>query len=189
MNIHRTIDTLHHQLDALTPELHHAYRILHDQRHRIDTYTTNNDNDKISGGDTTSTVERAAIARIAITARLDGYTAELHALELIIRNMRHSAQLDARRIGTPFNLNLPPPKRCDATNREGAIQWADPTCTRIPSRGPLCETCTQARISLQATTRATASPRRRVLDPSGRRRSTMKCAGHCANSPGTVHHE
>jgi hypothetical protein len=42
---------------------------------------------------------------------------------------------------------LPPPptklERCNATNREGAIDWADPTCTNHPTRGPLCDTCSK----------------------------------------------
>jgi hypothetical protein len=38
-------------------------------------------------------------------------------------------------------VRLEKPKRCDAQGRDGAIEWGDPTCTRVPSRGPLCDPC------------------------------------------------
>ena len=141
MNIDRTIDTLIGNLEALRHELGIAVDILTDQRHRIDTLQRTDDNPKISGGTPTSTVEQAVIARLAIELRLTDYRATLHATELNIRNLRHDCQNDARRQGTAFIVELPPPPRCNSENREGAIEWADPTCTRIPSRGPLCDAC------------------------------------------------
>lgn len=47
---------------------------------------------------------------------------------------------DARRV-VPLERIVP--KRCDATRRDGAIEWADPTCTAVPSRGPLCDRCSK----------------------------------------------
>lgn len=34
-------------------------------------------------------------------------------------------------------------KRCDSTGRDGTIEWADPTCTTVASRGPLCDRCSK----------------------------------------------
>lgn len=45
-----------------------------------------------------------------------------------------------RILGTRLVHDVP---RCDATGREGAIQWADATCTNVATRGPLCDRCSK----------------------------------------------
>jgi hypothetical protein len=140
-----TIERLIGHLEHLNHELATAEDILLDQRRRIDNWTNNNpDTPKISGGgDTTSVTERAVLARTAIDTQLRSHREELHAIELTIRNLRRDCQHTLRHQGEPFNIDLPPTPRCNATGRDGAIEWADPTCTTIPSRGPLCDRCSK----------------------------------------------
>ncbi|MEJ7724316.1 MAG: hypothetical protein WKF64_08430 [Ilumatobacteraceae bacterium] len=146
MNIGRTIDALIGHLEFLRHELDTAETILLDQRRRIDTWTTDtadNPGRVTGGGEPTSTIERAVLARTAIDTQLRSHREELHAAELTVRNLRNDCQRTMRHEGAAFELELPAPPRCDAAGRDGAIEWADPTCTNVPSRGPLCDRCSK----------------------------------------------
>lgn len=145
MNIGRTIDQLIGHLEHLHHELITAEDILLDQRRRIDNWTTNNpDTPKVSGGgDPISPTERAILARAAIDTQLKAHRDELDAAELTIRNLRRDCHGVIRHEGEAFNVELPPTPRCSADGRDGAIEWSDPTCTAVPSRGPLCDRCSK----------------------------------------------
>jgi hypothetical protein len=139
----RTINRLIGNLEALRNEHQQAEHTLCDQRRRIDSWTSRNNNEHIKGGTTTSTTERAATARLAIDEQLTAWRQELDAATLIIRNLRHECQTTTRRQGAPVQLELPPAPISKPIGRQGADQWADNACHNIPTRGPLCDKCSK----------------------------------------------
>lgn len=85
-------------------------------------------------GGTTTPVEAAVLARAPtidhwhdICDRLDTTCAVLRG---VVADMRCH-------IGTTPH----PVPRCTATGRDGNLEWSDPACTAIASRGPLCDRC------------------------------------------------
>lgn len=82
-------------------------------------------------------VEDYAIQR----ANIDNHLADLEAHAAAIATITANALRDCDRIiGVRLIDTIP---RCDPTGRDGAIEWADPTCTAVPSRGPLCDRCSK----------------------------------------------
>jgi hypothetical protein len=79
-------------------------------------------------------VERAAEAGMRIDRELADIEARLRMIAVTVSGL----MVDVQRLG---GVRLEKPKRCDAQGRDGAIEWGDPTCTRVPSRGPLCDPC------------------------------------------------
>jgi hypothetical protein len=86
---------------------------------------------------TLTPTERAAELGMRLDREEADVRAQLHALEHIANHVM--AQMN-RAIGT----RMVKPKRCSAEGREGSIEWGDPTCTSLPSRGPLCDRCSKA---------------------------------------------
>lgn len=83
-----------------------------------------------------TTVEAAAIQRQHLTnMRLD--------LDALVRGALTTANQIAATCQQILGTRTETP-RCTATGRDGAIEWADPTCTAVPSRGPLCDRCSKA---------------------------------------------
>lgn len=133
----RTIDNIHHHLTALTRELPDARRALLEQRIHIDGYPPGNNNPHIQATAELTPTEAAAHQRQHIDTMIRSLDEELHAIDLTARNLRNDCQ---------HHINTPTPttgRRCDATGRDGNLEWADPTCTNHASRGPLCDRCSK----------------------------------------------
>jgi hypothetical protein len=80
--------------------------------------------------------ERAAELGMKLDKDLAYFLSRLKVIGRLVSELT----VDAQRLG---GIRLEKPKRCDAQGRDGAIEWGDPTCTSIPSRGPLCERCSK----------------------------------------------
>lgn len=78
-----------------------------------------------------TSVEMAAIQRQHLQEQRD----DLNALCRGIVTMANELSATCRRI-LGIRIEVP---RCSATGRDGAIEWHDPSCTNVPSRGTLCE--------------------------------------------------
>jgi hypothetical protein len=78
--------------------------------------------------------ERAAEAGMRIDRELADIDARLHTIAVNVSSL----MVDVQR-----RVRLEKPKRCDAQGRDGAIEWGDPTCTSIQTRGPLCDRCSK----------------------------------------------
>src|SRR5215207_5501226 len=79
----------------------------------------------------------------ATVIRLDNINAHRDDLLAQVRGvctMAHNLNTDLDRILGTRIANTP---RCSAEGRQGAIEWADPTCHNVPTRGPLCDKCSQ----------------------------------------------
>jgi hypothetical protein len=81
--------------------------------------------------------ERAA----ELALRLEREEADVRARLVVIERVANSIMADMTRL---IGTRLAKPKRCTAEGREGSIEWGDPTCTSLPSRGPLCDRCSKA---------------------------------------------
>jgi hypothetical protein len=81
-------------------------------------------------------VERAAEAGMRIDRELADIEARLRMIAVTVSGL----MVDVQRLG---GVRLEKPKRCDAQGRDGAIEWGDPTCTSIQTRGPLCDRCSK----------------------------------------------
>jgi hypothetical protein len=79
--------------------------------------------------------EQHAHARLELANQLADLEAHAAAIAYIAANACNEAD---RIVG--HHLEAP---RCTATGRDGAIEWADATCTAIASRGPLCDRCSR----------------------------------------------
>jgi hypothetical protein len=86
---------------------------------------------------TLTPTERAAELAMRLDAEVADVRAQIHTLEHIANALLPQM---TRAIGT----RIAKPKRCDANGRDGSIEWGDPTCTSLPSRGPLCDRCSKA---------------------------------------------
>ena len=82
-----------------------------------------------------SPVERIALRRHPGNQKLKALDDEIDAAVKVLRNLLN----DCRRITN----TTPVPPRCSATGRDGAIEWADPTCWNVPTRGTLCDKCSK----------------------------------------------
>jgi hypothetical protein len=134
----RVIDGLIGALEALRNEHAIAEHCLLAERTRADAWPTGSDNPHTTGGDPTSTTERAALKRILIDTELNAYRDELNAIVLIVRNLRRDCQNTARR-----RDHAPPDTpRCNGgQGRDGNIEWGAPDCHNIPTRHQLCDNC------------------------------------------------
>jgi hypothetical protein len=81
---------------------------------------------------TLTPTERAA----ELALRLEREEADINARLRLIGTVAASVGSDINRL---IGTRLAKPKRCDATGREGSIEWWDATCDLVPSRGPLCD--------------------------------------------------
>jgi hypothetical protein len=86
---------------------------------------------------TLTPTERAA----ELALRLEREEADVRARLVVIERVANSIMADMTRL---IGTRLAKPKRCTAEGREGSIEWGDPTCTSLPSRGPLCDRCSKA---------------------------------------------
>jgi hypothetical protein len=86
---------------------------------------------------TLTPTERAA----ELAMRLEREEADVRARLVVIERVANSIMADMTRL---IGTRLAKPKRCSAEGREGSIEWGDPTCTSLPSRGPLCDRCSKA---------------------------------------------
>lgn len=78
-------------------------------------------------------VEAAAINRQRIDEIQDDLEAHVRGIVTMANEIARTTQrILATRIEVP---------RCTSKGRDGAIEWGDPTCFRVPSRGPLCDAC------------------------------------------------
>jgi len=80
-------------------------------------------------------VERAAGERMRLEQRYADFVALLDGLALMTAEATAAAH---SLLGHRAAIDVP---RCSSTGRDGAIEWADPTCSAVPSRGPLCDRC------------------------------------------------
>jgi hypothetical protein len=83
---------------------------------------------------TLTPTERAA----ELALRLEREEADVRARLVVIERVANSIMADMTRL---IGTRLAKPKRCTAEGREGSIEWGDPTCGLVPSRGPLCDNC------------------------------------------------
>jgi hypothetical protein len=86
---------------------------------------------------TLTPTERAA----ELALRLEREEADVRARLVVLERVANSIMADMTRL---IGTRLAKPKRCTAEGREGSIEWGDPTCTSLPSRGPLCDRCSKA---------------------------------------------
>ncbi len=112
---------------------------LRHERHLIDGYPGGNDEPVVTATSETTPVERAVLARQHIDNRLADLGALVRGLVTLTLELCRTAD-------TALGVRVETP-RCSATGREGAMLaradggWSDPTCTNVPSRGPLCDSC------------------------------------------------
>lgn len=86
---------------------------------------------------TFTVVERAAAERLRVENWLADFEAQITLIATVAMDAFTSGQ---KLIGTRVALEVP---RCSAEGRDGSIEWGDPTCSNAPSRGPLCDKCSQ----------------------------------------------
>lgn len=81
-------------------------------------------------------VETAALNRERIEEIRADLEAHVRGVVTIVNEIARTTQrILATRIEVP---------RCTSKTRDGAIEWGDPTCLNVPSRGPLCDRCAKA---------------------------------------------
>lgn len=90
-------------------------------------------------GNTTHThnspVETTVLRRQPAHTKIRAREEEIDAVCKILRNLERETRAT---LGVQHTT-----PRCNATGRDGAIEWSDPTCTTPPSRGPLCDRCSK----------------------------------------------
>lgn len=87
------------------------------------------------------TPERLTVVERNVEQRLkvERWLADIEQQCKLLAATVHDALGSGRRfIGTRVAVERP---RCDSTGRDGSIEWADPTCANVPTRGPLCDRC------------------------------------------------
>jgi hypothetical protein len=89
----------------------------------------------------THTAELTTVEAAVETIRqLENTLADLEAHAKAIPTITHNAFIDCDNIIGHRTIEV---RRCTATGRDGAIEWADPTCRAVASRGPLCDRCSK----------------------------------------------
>lgn len=150
--IDSTIDNLIGHLENLKVEMPAAKNALMARRARVDGWPAGNDNPKVAGGESSSSVERAVESRVdRIDDTLNALDHELNAAVLIVRNLRADCQ---RHANTPIDK-----PRCDTgAGREGWTiprtdgGWHDPICENVPP--PDRNTCDACRKRAERWSRA-----------------------------------
>lgn len=112
-----------------------ARRHLQREMHVLDGFTGDNGEPKVRATTELTSVEAAAAQLEHLRAVLADLKANVRAVAVIA----HNASRDCDRI-VGIRVAVP---RCDATGRDGAIEWGDPTCHNVPTRGTLCDRCSK----------------------------------------------
>lgn len=122
---------------------HYAYVVqaaidhLVNERRNLDWHPTSTLGDGTPRGSSdSSSVERV----VAQLRHYDTLIAQLYDDIDTIRSVAASALTVANR-ALGDRAPKPTPVRCDATGREGAIEWGRPDCGDLPVRGTLCMAC------------------------------------------------
>lgn len=136
--INRITTNLIGAIELLALELTQYEQLARSERRHINGWPPTNSDPKVTTHTTTSTTEAAAINRLTIDQRLQGYYDELNAAVLTISNLRRDLQHELRRHGAP---TPPPPEQCDGRGLDGYHHWGNPTCTLPAVKAGLCNTC------------------------------------------------
>jgi hypothetical protein len=124
----RIVENLAHKLTV-------ARRHLRREIHILDGFGGNNGDTKVSATAELTGVEAAASQREHLRAVLADLEANVRAIAVIAHNScKECDRISGIRVAVP---------RCDSQGRDGAIEWGDPTCTSVPTRGPLCDRCSK----------------------------------------------
>jgi hypothetical protein len=132
---HHRADLLHAALLAanLADNIDPATRHLRRELDYYDSLPTTTDANISGRQQADTTVEHAVIQRQLIADNLTD-------IDLHVRGVT-TMLLELTRLVHQASGTRTPPPRCEATGRQGAIEWGDPTCWDIPARGKLCQRC------------------------------------------------
>jgi hypothetical protein len=133
--MHHRADLHHAALlaDNLAGIVDQATRHLQRELNTYDSLPTTSDATITTSQQTNTAVEHAVLGRQLIDDDLTDIS--LHVRGVVTMLLSLTAMVH-RAIGTRT-----PAPRCDATGRQGSIEWGDPTCWDIPARGKLCQRC------------------------------------------------
>lgn len=111
---------------------------LDDERRSLDWHPASTMGDGMPGGGSSemTSVERVVSAAFAI----DQARAQILDDIATIASVIGSAMIVAN-AATGKRAPVAEPTLCSSSGRDGAIEWGDPQCSRLPVRGPLCEAC------------------------------------------------
>jgi hypothetical protein len=112
-----------------------ARRHLQREMSILDGISGDNGDPKVKATTELTSVEAAA----GQLEHLHKVLADLKANVRAVAVIAHNASKDCDRI---IGIRVAVP-RCDAAGRDGTIEWGDPTCTAVPTRGPLCDRCSK----------------------------------------------
>lgn len=101
----------------------------------LDGFPANDGDPKVTHTSELTSVEAAVHQRMKLTTDPDDIDDRLDATVSVLRAiLRDVRQALAEPVIVP---------RCSSTGRDGAIEWGDPLCWNMPSRGALCDRCSK----------------------------------------------
>lgn len=120
-------------LAKAVPEVH---RHVDEQLRLLDGFGSGSPEVVVSSSSELTSVERAADERL----RLQSWEADIEAACTLIAVAAADALRNCERV---LGMRVTPPRCSGGMGRDGHLEWGDPACDKVRSRGPLCDACAQ----------------------------------------------